>query len=112
MADTRSATLTVKADLERELEDFSLNLHDVRARRSLGVRSRVAPGHWAHREPAPYGEPNLSDHSRIGRDLDDKYHGQVSARTSAFAFARPPNAQGPPARAQVTRAQRKDLALK
>jgi len=43
----------VKADLERELEDFSLNLHDVRARRSLGVRSRVAPGHWAHREPAP-----------------------------------------------------------
>ena len=49
--------LKVKADLERELEDFSLNCTkcglDVRWVSGLGVTS----GHWAHREPAPHGEP-------------------------------------------------------
>ena len=52
----RLELLNVKADLERELEDFSLNctkcgldVHWV----SLGT----TPGHWAHREPVPHGAP-------------------------------------------------------
>ena len=53
----RLELLKVKADLERELEDFSLNCSrcglDVHWVSGLGV----SPGHWAHREPAPYGEP-------------------------------------------------------
>jgi hypothetical protein len=53
----RLELLKVKADLERELEDFSLNCSkcglDVHWVSGLGV----APGHWAHREPAPHGEP-------------------------------------------------------
>jgi hypothetical protein len=53
----RLELLKVKADLERELEDFSLDctkcgLH-VRWDSGLGV----APGHWGHREPAPHDEP-------------------------------------------------------
>jgi len=47
----------VKADLERELEDFSLNCSkcglDVHGVSGLGV----FPGHWAHPEPAPHGDP-------------------------------------------------------
>ena len=53
----RLELLKVKADLERELEDFSLNCTecglDVHWVSGLGV----SPGHWAHREPAPHGEP-------------------------------------------------------
>jgi len=53
----RLELLKVKADLERELEDFSLNCKkcglDVHWVSGLGV----SPGHWAHREPAPHGEP-------------------------------------------------------
>jgi len=53
----RLEVLKVKADLERELEDFSLNCSkcglDVHWVSGLGV----SPGHWAHREPAPHGEP-------------------------------------------------------
>jgi hypothetical protein len=53
----RLELLKVKADLERELEDFSLNCSrcglDVHWVSGLGV----APGPWAHREPAPHGEP-------------------------------------------------------
>jgi hypothetical protein len=53
----RLELLKVKADLERELEDFSLNCSkcglDVHWVSGLGV----SPGHWAHREPAPHGEP-------------------------------------------------------
>jgi hypothetical protein len=49
--------LKVKADLERELEDFSLNCSkcglDVHWVSGLGI----TPGHWAHGEPAPHGEP-------------------------------------------------------
>ena len=52
----RLELLKVKADLERELEDFSLNCKkcglDVHWVSALGV----SPGHWAHREPAPHGE--------------------------------------------------------
>jgi hypothetical protein len=53
----RLELLRVKADLERELEDFSLNCTkcglDVHCVSGLGV----SPGHWAHAEPAPHGEP-------------------------------------------------------
>jgi hypothetical protein len=53
----RLELLKVKADLERELEDFSLNCTkfglDVHWVSGLGV----SPGHWAHGEPAPHGEP-------------------------------------------------------
>ena len=53
----RLELLKVKADLERELEDFSLNCTkcglDVHWVSGLGV----TPGHWGHREPAPHGEP-------------------------------------------------------
>jgi hypothetical protein len=52
----RLELLKVKADLERELEDFSLNCSkcgfDVQRVSGLGV----SPGHWAHAEPAPHGE--------------------------------------------------------
>jgi hypothetical protein len=53
----RLELLKVKADLERELEDFVLNCEkcglDVHWVSGLGV----SPGHWALREPAPHGEP-------------------------------------------------------
>ena len=53
----RLELLKVKADLERELEDFVLNCEncglDVHWVSGLGV----SPGHWVHREPAPHGEP-------------------------------------------------------
>jgi hypothetical protein len=53
----RLELLKVKADLERELEDFSLNCSkcglDVHWVGGLGV----SPGHWAHAEPAPHGNP-------------------------------------------------------
>jgi hypothetical protein len=56
----RLELLKVKADLERELETWSLNCTkcglDVHWVSGLGV----SPGHWAHREPAPHGEPRCS----------------------------------------------------
>jgi hypothetical protein len=52
----RLGLLKVKADLERELETWSLNCTqcglDVHWVSGLGV----SPGHWAHCEPAPHGE--------------------------------------------------------
>lgn len=55
----RLELLKVKADLERELEDFFLNCSkcglDVHWVSGLGV----APDHWAHREPAPHREPRV-----------------------------------------------------
>jgi hypothetical protein len=55
----RLELLKAKADLERELEDFSLNCTkcglDVHWVSGLGI----TPGHWAHREPAPHGEPAI-----------------------------------------------------
>ena len=55
--DAAPRPLKVKADLERELEDFSLNCTrcglDVHWVSGIGV----TPGHWGHREPAPHGEP-------------------------------------------------------
>ena len=53
----RLELLNVKADLERELQDFSLNFVkcglDVHWVSGLGI----TPGYWAHAEPAPHGEP-------------------------------------------------------
>jgi hypothetical protein len=53
----RLELLNVKAEIERELEDFVLNCSkcglDVHWVSGLGI----TPGHWAHREPAPHGEP-------------------------------------------------------
>jgi hypothetical protein len=53
----RRKILKVKADLERELETWSLNCTkcglDVHWVGGLGV----SPGRWAHAEPAPHGEP-------------------------------------------------------
>jgi hypothetical protein len=53
----RLELLKVKADLERELEDFSLNCSkcglDVHWVSGLGI----VPGRWSHAEPAPHGEP-------------------------------------------------------
>jgi hypothetical protein len=58
----RLELLKVKADLERELEDFVLDCSnaglDVHWVSGLGV----SPGHWAHREPAPHGEPAVEVH--------------------------------------------------
>jgi hypothetical protein len=53
----RLELLKVKADLERELEDFVLDCSKCGSRRALGLGLGVSPGHWAHREPAPHGEP-------------------------------------------------------
>ena len=53
----RLELLKVKADLERELGTWVPNCSkcglDVHWVAGLGV----SPGHWAHREPAPHGEP-------------------------------------------------------
>ena len=53
----RLELLNVKKELERELETLSLNCSkwgvDVHWVSGLGI----TPGHWAHREPAPHGEP-------------------------------------------------------
>jgi hypothetical protein len=53
----RLELLNVKADLERELEAWSLNCTkcglDVHWVSGLGV----SPGRWAHAEPASHGEP-------------------------------------------------------
>ena len=54
----RLESLKVKAELERELETWVPNCTkcglDVHWVSGLGV----SPGHWAHREPAPHGEPD------------------------------------------------------
>jgi class 3 adenylate cyclase len=57
----RLELLKVKAELERELETFSMNCSacglDVHWVGGLGI----TPGHWAHREPAPHGEAVVSN---------------------------------------------------
>jgi len=54
----RLELLNVKADLERELETYSLNCSacglDVHWVSGLGV----SPGHWAHGEPGAAREPS------------------------------------------------------
>jgi hypothetical protein len=55
----RLELLNVKADLERELGRLVLHCSACGQRvhwvSGLGTR----PGHWAHREPAPHGEPAI-----------------------------------------------------
>jgi hypothetical protein len=55
----RLERLNVKADLERDLGRLVLHCTacglDVHWVSGLGI----TPGHWAHREPAPHGEPVL-----------------------------------------------------
>lgn len=64
----RAELLSVKADLERELEKIVLNCvvcgvpaHYVGG---LGVRA----GHWAHAEPAPHATPKLSRQPEVPAD--------------------------------------------
>ena len=63
----RLELLKVKADLERELETWVPNCTkcglDVHWVSGLGV----TPGHWAHREPAPHGEPPRTKRHRLAR---------------------------------------------
>jgi hypothetical protein len=64
----RAELLSVKADLERELERETLDCtvcgEPVHYVGGLGVRA----GHWAHAEPAPHATPKLaaSDLRRVG----------------------------------------------
>jgi hypothetical protein len=53
----RLELLKVKADLERQLEDFSLNCTKCGLHVHWDSGLGVTPGHWGHREPAPHGEP-------------------------------------------------------
>jgi NYN domain len=66
----RLELLRVKADLERELEDFVLNCSkcglDVHWVSGLGV----TPGHWAHREPAPPYEGTSTNPLEPGKPID------------------------------------------
>jgi hypothetical protein len=55
----RLELLKVKADLERELEDFILNCSKCGLEVHCVCGLGVTPGHWAHREPAPHGEPGV-----------------------------------------------------
>ncbi len=56
----RLELLNVKTDLERELGQLVLHCsdcgHEVHWVSGLGGQ----PGHWAHAEPAPHGEPVVS----------------------------------------------------
>lgn len=53
----RLGLLNVKADLERELEDFSLNCSKCGLDVHWVSGLSVMPGHWAHAEPGPHGDP-------------------------------------------------------
>ena len=55
----RLELVKVKADLERELEDFILNCSKCGLEVHCVCGLGVTPGHWAHREPAPHGEPGV-----------------------------------------------------
>ena len=50
----------VKADLERELERLVLDCSKCGQRVHWVPGLGVSQGHWAHREPAPHGEPVLA----------------------------------------------------
>jgi hypothetical protein len=60
----RLELLNVKADLERELEDFSLNCSKCGLDVHWVSGLSLSPGHWAHAEPAPHGEPEVV-HSEV-----------------------------------------------
>jgi hypothetical protein len=52
----RLELLTVKGDLERELQTFVLDCSDCGRTVHWIAGLGVTPGHWAHREPAPHEE--------------------------------------------------------
>jgi hypothetical protein len=55
----RLELLQVKADIERELGTFVLD-GSACGREVHWVEGHgVSPGHWAHREPAPHGNPAI-----------------------------------------------------
>jgi hypothetical protein len=53
----RLELLNVKADLERELGRLVLHCTDCGRTVHWVSGVGVAPGHWAHRDPAPHGAP-------------------------------------------------------
>ena len=55
----RLELLKVKADLERELGRLVLHCSDCARTVHWVAGIGVAPGDWAHREPAPHGAPTL-----------------------------------------------------
>jgi hypothetical protein len=55
----RLELLRVKADLERELAELVLDCTDCGRTVHWVSGLGVAPGHWAHREPAPHHAPVL-----------------------------------------------------
>jgi hypothetical protein len=60
----RFELLNVKADLERELGRLVLLLQRADNWFTGSPVLGVTAGHWAHREPAPHGEPTVWTHSR------------------------------------------------
>ncbi len=55
----RLELLNTKASLERELETLSLNCSSCGRNVHWVAGLGVVPGHWAHAEPAPHGEPTV-----------------------------------------------------
>jgi len=55
----RLELLDVKADLERELGRLVLHCSACGQRVHWVAGVSVSPGNWAHKEPAPHGEPVL-----------------------------------------------------
>lgn len=55
----RLELLQVKADFERQLGELVLNCSNCRLDVHWVWGLGVAPGHWAHREPAPHERPIL-----------------------------------------------------
>lgn len=53
----RQELLQVKADLERELGHLMLDCSACGRTVHWVAGIAATPGHWAHREPAPHGEP-------------------------------------------------------
>jgi hypothetical protein len=53
----RVELLSVKADPEREVGRLVLHCTDCRSRVHWVAGLSTQPGHWAHREPAPHGDP-------------------------------------------------------
>jgi hypothetical protein len=55
----RLELLQVKAALERELGELVVDCSDCGRTVHWVTGLGVTPGHWAHREPAPHGQPSL-----------------------------------------------------
>jgi len=55
----RQKLIQVKADLERDLGRLVLDCSACGRTVHWVARLAASLGHWAHREPAPYGEPRV-----------------------------------------------------